>query len=237
MNRKLKRGLITLVAILGLIYAVDIIIKLIKITKNPEDMHIKTQEIHTISKEDSAIFSATTLQQLQVEFGLQNNYRVVSFCLLNKQYQMILAEADLKSSISLHDSVHVTEGSARQTDFEPYRPEELKDRGEFLFRLATLRSIDNMFITYSGDKIENVVSNDSLLQFHVVCKNFSIRYAADSPVDILLTNENHSIFSEKKMHLDVIFYKHQGKVYFLFLTPIDYKLQVAPIIGSELFKN
>ncbi len=154
---------------------------------------------------------------------------------LNDQYQLILAKSDLMSHVSLADLVHLTKGRGEETSMIPYKPEPLNDHGEFGFRLAPLQPVNKIILTYSGSKAETLIANDSVVHYHLSCSNISIRYAADSPVDIYLTSGGQ--WDNENLRLDILLVRRHNEIYFLFIAPINYKNVVKSINLGELLKN
>jgi hypothetical protein len=191
--------------------------------------------VDTIPSEDSSLFSPASLTRMKVEFGFQNKYRHVSYILLNRQYELEMTPYDLAKNAPLSALIHLKQKWSGTTDLETYTPVNLYDRGKFSFRLAPLQPLNDIFLTYYGQEIDTIVSNDSLLQYQFVCKDLSIRKAPDSPADLVLTNDKG--FFGPTLHIDLILYRRLDKVYFLFFTPIDYERHVEPIIAGKLFNE
>jgi hypothetical protein len=159
----------------------------------------------------------------------------VSYVLLNEQYELELAQYDLSRDAPLPSIVHLKQKWSGPTVMVSYIPVDLYDRGKFSVRLAPVQPLNNIFLSYYGEKVDTIISNDSLLQYQFVCKDLSIRNAPDSPADLVLTNDKG--YFGPTLDVDLILYRRHDKVYFLFFTPADYKRQVDPIIASKLFKK
>jgi hypothetical protein len=194
---------------------------------------LKMHLVQTISGDDSALFSKESWTRLKVDFTWVDIYRQVSFMRLDKRYQLIIAKCDIVSDQPLPDLAHLAKGSGKATVMVPYKPERLIDHGEFGFRLAPIQSVSKLFLTYSGEQAETLTSNDSVLQYRLSCNKISIRYVADSPVDIYLKSGD----DEDNLRLDILIKKHHGRLYFLFIAPISYKSPVEPISPGELLKD
>jgi hypothetical protein len=132
--------------------------------------------------------------------------------------------------------VHIEAGYGEGTNYVTYQRNRLEDHGNFCRRFTPLQPIGNLFLTYSGDVAETVLSNDSVLQYHIPCENLSIRHAADSPVDMFLTN-GYVNSNKANLRLDLILVKKGDVLYFLFILPVDYSLPIDPIHVNELLKS
>jgi hypothetical protein len=55
--------------------------------------------------------------------------------------------------------------------------------GSYLFeyRSKNIDIISGIYLIYSGDSLTTVISNDSILSYHLLCKNSSIRYSQNGP--------------------------------------------------------
>jgi len=80
-----------------------------------------------------------------------------------------------------------------------------------------------------GDSLSTVEKNDSLVNYHLLCENFSIKYAADEANDLYFESkidfeavEYHEIF------LDVLLLRKTGALYLLLMAPIDNKASIDP---------
>jgi hypothetical protein len=237
MITKEKKIIVIGLTILAVGFGTLILVRLIEVIKS--DKHnqasITLHEVDTIPSEDSSLFSEASLVRFKVEFGFQNIYRHVSYILVNEQYELVLAEYDLAKKTPLPGLVHLKKGWNGQTVMESYAPVKLKDRGVFSFRLAPLQPLNNIFLTYYGDGIDTVVSNDGLLHYRLLCKDLSIRNTADSPSDLVLTNDKG--YFGPTLHVDIILYRRHDKIYFLFFTPIDYEGHFDVINASKLLKE
>lgn len=217
--------------------SVFIIVRIIQSNKDFENLpKLKMHEVHAISREDSSLFSEAYLSLLKVDFGWKDIYRQVSFMQLNQQYQVIMAKSDIVSNASLTNLVHLKKGFGGATVMITYKPQRLKDHGEFDFRLEPLQPVSNVFLTYSGDKAEMLIANDSVLHYRLSCANVSIRYSADSPVDIFLTSGD-DMWNNANLRLDMIMVRRYNTIYFLFITSLNYKFKVDPILPGELLKE
>jgi hypothetical protein len=193
-------------------------------------------KVQDLPGEDSALFSKESWSKMRVDFGWKDIYRRISFLIYDRQYQVIVAKSPIVGVGAIQNLVHIEFGNGEQTNFVTYQPIRLEDHGDFSRRYTPLQPISNILVTYSGDIAETALSNDSVLQYHIPCENLSIRYAADSPVDMLLTSGNNNA-NKANLRLDMVLVKRQGEIYFLFFLPVDYSVSVRPINVSELLSK
>ena len=113
-----------------------------------------------------------------------------------------------------------------------YKPQALKDHGEFDFRLEPLQPLDNVFLTYSGENAEVRLSNGSVVHYHLSCANVSVRYALDSAADIFLSNHDEGS-DDVNLHIDVIITTRFNIIYPLFIVPVDYKTAIEKDMADK----
>jgi hypothetical protein len=196
---------------------------------------LQVHKVNSISSEDSVLFSDPYLAKLKISFGWKDIYRQVTFMQLNQQYQVIMAKDTLLSNALMGKLVHLKKGFGGGTTMTIYKPQPLKDHGEFDFRLEPLQPVDNVFLTYSGGNAEVPFSSDSVVHYRLSCTNVSLRYSPDSAADIYLTSGDESS-NDANLHLDIIIAKRFNTIYFLFIVPINYKSPIDPILAKELLK-
>jgi hypothetical protein len=192
-------------------------------------------KVDTIPSEDSSLFSPASLAHLKLQFGWQNKYRQVSYILWNRQYELEITQYDLAKNSPLPTLFHLTKKWSGPTVMETYTPVRLYDGGRFSFRLAPIQPLKDIFLTYYGEKMNTIISTDSLLEYRLLGKDLCIRNAVDSPADLVLSNDKDEF--GPSLHIDLIVCKRQGKVYFMFFTPIDENRHVDPIVAGELLRQ
>ena len=57
---------------------------------------------------------------------------------------------------------------------------------QFEYESKNIDSISGIYLTYFGDSLTTVISNDSILSYHLLCKNSSIGYNENSTLDMIL---------------------------------------------------
>ena len=90
--------------------------------------------------------------------------------------------------------------------------------GSYLFeyRSKNIDIISGIYLTYSGDSLTTVISNDSILSYHLLCKNSSIRYSQDGPIDMILSGTQQP-FGIMSVCADILFIKRNNALYVLLM--------------------
>lgn len=87
---------------------------------------------------------------------------------------------------------------------------------QFTYELGGIDSISNIYLTSFGDSATTVISNDSIMAYHLICKNFSIKYNKNGPVDMLLEGQQE-LFGIKQIPADVLFLRRNNALYVLLM--------------------
>ena len=98
-----------------------------------------------------------------------------------------------------------------------------------LFRGGVNNPASQIFLTLGGDSILSVAKNDSIIGYHLLCHDFSIRYAGEEPNDILFQPKGDFEDSEGiPISLDILFMKRNNAVYLLVMAPVNRKVSIDP---------
>lgn len=237
MLTKEKKIILIGFAAIALVVGPCIVVNIIRFTRFEEHDPASTtlHKVHSISREDSSLLSPSALAQIKLGFCWENAYRHVSYLFFNRQYELEITSDALANYAPLPEITHLTEKWSGEMDLDIHTPVKLQGQGEFDFRLASAEPVQDIYITYYGEKIDTIVSNDSLLQYRLICKDLSIRHAIDSLADFGLTNGGDKF--GPTMNVDFIVSKHQSKVYFLFFTPINFGEPIEPIVANQILRK
>jgi hypothetical protein len=93
---------------------------------------------------------------------------------------------------------------------------------EFSSRDKLPKKTSHMFMTLSGDSIQTIINNDSIICYKFQCDNLSIKFGQANPVDILLTGKTISSFGKHKpFSAELLFLKRNNKIYLMILNSLD----------------
>jgi hypothetical protein len=93
-------------------------------------------------------------------------------------------------------------------------------------------------MTLKGDSLVNVVSTDSILSYHLLAANVSIRYSNDAPIDILAIGEEEILGRTSMFPLDILLMRRNDSVYLFLMTPNNSRSAVpADLLYSIVEKN
>lgn len=141
---------------------------------------------------------------------------------LDKNYPLLIFKMDLTRDVSLPDVI--TEVSKEYPS--PNTGIVYNLIRERLFNLIYLSGkpsfSDSIYFYVQGDSIKTVVSNDSMVGYHLYCRNFSLAYKKDGIKDIAAYNEGFEVF--RKFPVNLLFLKRDKALYFLLMSVKDKKL-------------
>lgn len=87
---------------------------------------------------------------------------------------------------------------------------------QFEYESKNVDSISAIYLTCFGDSLTTVISNDSILSYHLRCKNSSIRYSKNGTIDMLLEGTQRP-FGIASVSADILFIKRNNLLYVLLL--------------------
>lgn len=87
---------------------------------------------------------------------------------------------------------------------------------QFTYESGGIDSVSRIYLTFFGDSVTKAISNDSTLAYHLICKNLSIRYNKNGPVDMLLEGQQ-GLFGIKEFPADLLFIRRNNALYLLLM--------------------
>jgi len=72
------------------------------------------------------------------------------------------------------------------------------------------------------------LKNDSVISYHLMCDNFSIRYGEKEPIDIFVARKEEALGYKRRIPMDLLFLKRDSAVYMLIMIPDDPNSAIAP---------
>lgn len=88
----------------------------------------------------------------------------------------------------------------------------------FSYETRGVDPVSNIHLTFYGDSLTTVISNDSILSYHLLCKNSSFSYNENSSVDMILEG-NQNFYGITPVPADILFMKRNNALYVLLLIP------------------
>jgi hypothetical protein len=101
-----------------------------------------------------------------------------------------------------------------------YRNVNIEPNCHFLFKTGKEEKISRIFLALSGSSVRTLLSNDSIMTYHLNAEYISIRYDEDATTDIVI---EPSATSKKSIPMELLLFKQGKVVYLLILYPDDIK--------------
>ena len=182
-----------------------------------------------LSREDSSLIASSYRSKLQVAkvYHFKGN-EPVSIINFDNKYKLITYKINLITKNSLSDVISSENESVDRSTGYVYSI--IENEIPFRFQIKDPRGlpVSKIYVTLAGDSIKDVIKNDSIYSFHLLCDNFSIRYGPASPVDIFLIGQERGLGFTTVIPLDLMFLKRNNAIFLLVMTPMDLKSGIRP---------
>ena len=100
--------------------------------------------------------------------------------------------------------------------------------GKLKYLAESEKISSHIFLTLAGDSLQEVSKNDSVISYHLICKNFSIQYGKTGPVDIYMVGDEIGFGRTIDMPLDLLFLRRGNAIYFFIMLPDNYHAAIEP---------
>ncbi len=141
---------------------------------------------------------------------------------------IIIYKIDLIKDGLLKDVLHTNIESVDRTTGTVYTVINHNNFFQFQYQVGSAQPVSNIYLTLAGDSLKNLVQNDSVMSYHLLCKNFSIRYNKDGPIDLFVVGQEGMLATTTIIPMDLLFLKRDGAIYLLIMTPNDPKSPIPP---------
>lgn len=221
---KSKRNGIIIISLLVLGF---IIFLTVNIFDAFEEMDKDSMEIlpSVYSLEDSSMISKKYRKELTVDEVWRSKVRQpIAFMFFDSTYHLISYKIDLINDSSLREIIGLKKISVDRSTGITYH---IIDKGlfKFQFKAGKTEPVSKIMLTLAGDSLQTVVYNDSIINYHLLCDNLSIRYLDKGPKDIFVIGKQEA-FSTSIIPMDILFLKRNKAVYLLLMIPVDAKVQM-----------
>ena len=197
-----------------------------------ETLHVT----YSFPKEYSSLFPTEMKQKLIgiKVFNSKVRNPIIAANLDNK-FSIILYKLDLNTEQALRNIVNVNETTVERTTGITYSVIDL-DNFKLQFKSGGEMLSTNIQLTLAGDSIDKKLIGDSIVAYNLFCKNFSIRYDKNQPIDILFDSD-YSWFRKKSTPVLISFKKQSTDTFLIMVTSIDINRKVPLELINVFFKN
>jgi len=184
---------------------------------------------YVLSKQDSELVSSSYWNQLKVDEVYQSKIRgPISRLIFDGKFYLVIHKMNLHAINRFKDFFYVENKSASETNGVTYR---VMGNPSFYFtwKGGLLNPASKIYFGVDGDSLRTVTQNDSILSYHLFCKNFSLCYSKDEPIDFFFQGKgNAEGLNSEPVSLDILFLKRNQELYLLFMTPINPNSSIDP---------
>jgi len=175
---------------------------------------------YEITPEDSSLFNSHYWTKLHADEIINSKVRnPVSFLFFGNDYELITYRIDLEKDIELDQLIVMENKSVTSTVRHIYTTITHNKFFKFSYLAGGSKPVGRLFFTLFGDSTSTIRKNDSLISYHLICKNFSIRYAEDAPTDIFFVGVEGLFTITKPVPLNISLLKRGKALYLLLMAP------------------
>lgn len=175
---------------------------------------------YIITSENSTLFAEKYFDK--IEIIKVNNSKVrnpISIFLFNKKYHIVTYKINLLKDESLQKIIHTKEKSVDVTLGYSYNTIGKDIVYQLKYKAGTTKPVTDIYFSMAGNSLQQVVNNDSIISYHLSCKNISVKYGDKEPVDLLIVGEEKPFGQTSVIPLEILFLKRNQNIYLLIMTP------------------
>lgn len=183
---------------------------------------------YSILPEDSTLLEKNYWSKLKADKIVNfKNRAPISILSFDQKYYLIINKIAVGKAVSLQNILHETNKSTDRTVGEVYSVINLNESCQFQYRSSFIKPTSEIFLTLAGDSIQSIKGNN-VVSYHLLCKDFSIRYLEKGAIDIYVTGKEMALGTKASKPMSMLFLKRGSKVYFLLMIPIDPNGTISP---------
>jgi hypothetical protein len=201
-------------------------------------------ETYSLTHDDSNLINDKYLSKIKVDEVVNHKGRnSFSFLEIDKMYSLLIYKFDIKKDTSittiLQTQVNGLFGVHKSNGIWYYGGGNNSTGLDY--EEGVVSPVSKIYLTLQGVQPKKIAINDSIICYHLLCKNFSIQYTLNAPVDILVSSDDPDYFFDGplKYHfesMDILFLKRKKAVYLLVMTPYDAKKAIPDGITMEIIR-
>jgi hypothetical protein len=197
-------------------------------------MNQRLPSTYRLRSEDSLLFNEENRRKLAVVEVQNSTVRhPVSLITYDGEYSLIVHPLDVVPNSLYKGSFVVEEESTDASNGVAYA---VVDNNAFKFKYAVKANpaVSQVYLTLHGDSVQQVMQNDSMVCYSLRCKDLSVRYGKDNPVDLYVKADK---FFSSGVPMSVLLYRKNNSLYVLLLSPnkkknLDPQLLPGLVSGS-----
>lgn len=204
----------------ALIFIIWLIIKIVNgFSENDKALNERLPSAYSIAKEDSNLIAKEYIEKMKLIEVYRSNVRnPIALISFDTAYRLIMYKINLSKDASLKSIIRDQIKDVDRSTGKTYNIIDNNLFYRFQYQAGTTKPTSKVYLTLSGDSLKTVIKNDSIFSYHLLCKNFSIRYDENAPIDIFVEGQE-SFGMTSIIPMDIMLLKRNKIVYLLVMTP------------------
>jgi hypothetical protein len=202
-------------------------LKIEKGLENNKEIEQADLPYSTVLPEDySALFIDSNLSKNHILI-VQNSKskNPVAALIHDNKYEIFIYKMDLRDErINLSSFIHNEFKSVTERDLTEGGTYKFIDGPGFQFEYNGEPDcfVSKFNLIFSGDSLLNTIKNGSVMNFHLLCDNFLVRYDENAEIKILIDRDKKTDFNTNLalIPLDILFLKRCKSIYFITLSSL-----------------
>jgi hypothetical protein len=190
-----------------------------------------------MDKEDALVFKPEVVSLLKVAaVHRTTSHPPLNILEFDGSY-IILSKLSDTVRQSLSKLIHCEFRSEYNTVGESYGKYNDFSRFSLEQRSGRPRNFSSLYVTVDGDDYSDLMKNDSTWAFTIDASSISLRSGVRSPIDILLSGNEHFFTIRRKVLISSALVARKGKLYFVLMTPFGKREDFDPATLVRLLSN
>jgi hypothetical protein len=173
----------------------------------------------SLSPEYADLISERYRGRINSVYTLRSKIRnPISFISLSDQFRIMIYKIPLKRDVSFINNVKTLKGGSGMTVMVTYLVME-SQMFKLRYAQGEVGSVSGLFLNLDGEDISPLVRNDSCIYYRLSCKNLSLRYGQNGPVDLFIENTGRAF--DRYFPLEVLLMKRNQAAFLMLMTPAN----------------
>jgi hypothetical protein len=173
---------------------------------------------YLLSGVDSQCIGNQAMSEMKVREICRSKMRGdVALLTFEGRYDVVMYKIVTDKIYPLKDILHEEGKSLDRSVGVSYRVME-NSLFDFQYRKGEVQPVSQIYLTIGGDSIQKILSNDSIIAFNSICKDFSIKYGQGGPVDIFAIVKKKSL-TNNHFPVNIVFLRKDKNVCLFVLSP------------------
>jgi hypothetical protein len=232
----MKTNIRILIVLSSLAFFTWITIKVVNaFHSNEEALEDLLPSTYIMNNEDSNLFSEKYKSSLKVIEVRQTSERKITMLSVDSNFNLLILKLKLGADTLLTRFAKIAISDSKSGIGYTYH--NIENLGyKFQFKSGQVAIASKIYLTFFGDSIHNVIRNDSIINFRLLCGNISLRYGLNEPADIYITREEENLKEFSLIPMDVLLLRRNGALYLMILTK-QKNIYIPPLALYNLIRK